>query len=628
MRIGFIVPYKDIVEIAKPILEKEKADVVYIEDAEIADSVSAARKAIDAGAEIIISRGYQAQLIKQVTNIPVVELRLHSQEIGLAIKRAKQILKKPRPHIGLAAFGNMLCDMSFMGELFDVDLDIVRFDKMEMIPDVISSLASKGVEFFICGEWSAQEARIQGYPALIYKASAESILESLREVNRIRYATELENQNRAQLETVLDYTFNGIIKINSEAQVIVINKLVESIIGKSMEEVVGESLTDVIPEIDSDVVEKVLNGHYDNYSISVSFNKQPWVLLLAPIQYEGKITGAIISLQKIGEKNNGTNQIRDMFLRGYTAGTTFADIDTTDNAMKLLIEKAKKYALSNFPVLIYTEEGTEFFAIGEAIHNNSSRKGGPFVSVNLEALDQESQMKLLFGDPLGKEDGQGALAKATYGTLFIRGLDHAARTVQNQIERHLLSRKITRTDAQNIGTYDVRIIASTKRKLQPLVAMGEFSEGLYYMIQGLVLEIPSLRLRKADLVRSFERTFKEVNYNYGKYLVLTEGAKKLVQELDWPGNYKQLESFCEALVLLADRRSVDEVVIRKLYEQLYPRTSVKEGKEQYIVYRSKEEEELMQLLEKYHGNRKLIADELGISVTTLWRRMKKYGIED
>lgn len=627
MKVGVIVPYQEMAEVAKPILEEKNVDVVYFKLTDVSESVNEARKAIEAGAEVIISRGYQAYLIKEYTRIPVVELRIHSQEIGLQIKRAKQIINKERPHIGLVTYGDVLCDMSFMGELFDVQLDVVRFEKMEMVPSVVQKLIKNGVDIIIGGERCMQAAQMFGCPALVYKTSAEAVLEAIREVERISYATEIENQNRAQFETVLDNAFNGIIKINMEAQIIVINKLIEHIIGRTMDEVVGEPIEKIIPEIDLDVIQKVLSGKYDNYTVSITLKKQPWLLLIAPIQYENKITGAILSLQGIKEKiGRNKNQIKDMYLHGYVAETLFSDIKTSDSQMRHQIEKAKKYALSDRPVVIYAEEGTEYHMISEAIHNNSSRKEGPYVSVNLNSVPAEKQIELLFGSV--DEEKTGAFSKAMYGTLFIKNLDCADLQVQNQIAKQLISRTITKTDLDNPGNYDVRIIASTKNKLHSLMKTGEFSEELFYLIQGFTIEVPSLRERKEDLLQFFLEVFKEMNEKYGKYLVLTQGAQKKVQNLEWPGNQMQIRTFCETLVLISDHRSVDEVMIKKLYDQLYPKTILKDGREQYVVYRSPEEEQLMQLLEKHHGNRKLIAEELGISVTTLWRRMKKYGIEE
>ena len=105
------------------------------------------------------------------------------------------------------------------------------------------------------------------------------------------------------------------------------------------------------------------------------------------------------------------------------------------------------------------------------------------------------------------------------------------------------------------------------------------------------------------------------------------GIDKKLQELKWTGNGIQLRSFCERLVLTAKKRMIDEVVLQNLYDELFPHVEESHGEKRILVYRSQETDELEELLERFHGNRKLVAEELGISTTTLWRRMKKYGIE-
>ena len=147
------------------------------------------------------------------------------------------------------------------------------------------------------------------------------------------------------------------------------------------------------------------------------------------------------------------------------------------------------------------------------------------------------------------------------------------------------------------------------------------------MLQSLVLEIPSLNERPEDLRNCFDKELKIYKEKYNRPLSVTEGAYKKLQELKWTGNGIQLRSFCERLVLTAKKRMIDEVVLQNLYDELFPHVEESHGEKRILVYRSQETDELEKLLERFHGNRKLVAEELGISTTTLWRRMKKYGIE-
>ena len=354
--------------------------------------------------------------------------------------------------------------------------------------------------------------------------------------------------------------------------------------------------------------------------------------MIAPIQYDNQITGAILSLQKVADNSKKTKDIQgDMLLHGFAAQTKFEDIQTENAQMRKMLETAKMYALSEHAVMIYGQAGTEDYLLAEAIHNNSIRKVGPYVSINMRGMDKEHQMEELFrreaGDTVSTFGAKGAMIKANHGTLFIKGIEHLTLRVQHQILRTMLSRAQMRTDAQPLDTLDVRIIGSSKINLKHLVEKGEFSEELYYMLQSLVLEIPSLNERPEDLRNCFDKELKIYKEKYNRPLSVTEGAYKKLQELKWTGNGIQLRSFCERLVLTAKKRMIDEVVLQNLYDELFPHVEESHGEKRILVYRSQETDELEELLERFHGNRKLVAEELGISTTTLWRRMKKYGIE-
>ena len=111
---------------------------------------------------------------------------------------------------------------------------------------------------------------------------------------------------------------------------------------------------------------------------------------------------------------------------------------------------------------------------------------------------------------------------------------------------------------------------------------------------------------------------------YQRYVTLTQGARELLRSYEWPGNINQVKSLCQRVVLLAEKRTVDEVFIRRQLDQMAPRIS---DNGQIVVYKDQRAVQLVQLLQKHSGNRQKVAQELGVSPTTLWRRLKKYGID-
>ena len=163
-----LLPEKGMEEKARKIVAESKTDVVYLKAIATVDAVNEARLAVEAGAHIIIARGYQAQLIKQYTHIPLVEMRLQPQEIGLLIQQAKILVKKEHPVIAILAFENMLADLSYMEELFGVTLKIEYLDRIEDAVQRIRDMQDEMVDVIIGGEITCQAAERLGYPSLFY----------------------------------------------------------------------------------------------------------------------------------------------------------------------------------------------------------------------------------------------------------------------------------------------------------------------------------------------------------------------------------------------------------------------------------------------------------------------------
>ncbi len=630
-KIALLLPYREMVEPALAVIGREEADIDYVRAVETVDAVNEARRAVEAGARIIVARGFQAMLIKEYLNVPVIEMRVHAQEMGLLIAKAKTIIKKPEPNVGVLVYENMLCDMSHLGELMGVQLSISYMHRVEDLAEALLSLADRKPDIIIGGRAMCTEAEKLGFPTLFLKAENESIAEAIKEARTMLRVLENEELNTAQFEAVLDTSSNAIIKLNAEGHIIVVSRQMEDLIGKNSEDVIGKSINEVLPDIDEASIRTILEGKSDNYTATVNMRNAAFMLLAAPIRFGDKITGSILSLSRIsGNFGRQQRMQQDVFLSGYTAKGTFSDIHTQNAVMKAMLGQAKKYALSDSPVLIRSGEGTEYYAIAEAIHNNSRRKNGPFVSLRIRGLDKSQQIEALFGKAESPGDARegGAMTKANHGTILIKGIEHLTLEAQHRIIRLLRPHALTRTDARPIDALDVRIIAIAKAPLAELVPSGRISEELYYLISGLTIRIPGLSERPEDLRYYFERYFKTFSKNYSKYSVLTQGGWDALLELPFKGNLAQLKAFTERLVLEVDKRNIDEVIIRKLYSKLYPEIIPdKSGSGKRVVYRSPEALRLSEALKKCGGSRARTAEELGISTTTLWRKMKKYGLE-
>jgi DNA-binding NtrC family response regulator len=265
--------------------------------------------------------------------------------------------------------------------------------------------------------------------------------------------------------------------------------------------------------------------------------------------------------------------------------------------------------------------------IAESIHNAGNDSQGPFLDVPCSGLTEEQQREMIFGE-------RGAVMQTQGGTLLIQDLEDM--TVANQYRLYQLIRfhVIYGSDIAQLRRANVRVMVTAGRPIQTLVKEGILRRDLYYLLSGLELDVPPLRERKEDLKYHLDRVLKTLFERYARYHVLTKGATDCLLSYQWPGNLFQLESFCERLVLTAQKRSIDEITVRNLMKQLYRSDgsdNVGEGAafsgETVGQAQPEKARLLLAALKRHGGNREKTAKELGISKATLWRHMQKYGIK-
>ncbi len=621
------LPDERLLEAAQAMIRERKLTNVSVRAIRTMDAVNEARAAAERGAGLVVASGYQAKLIREYTRLPLVEIRLHTQELGMLLKRARAMARKERPHIGLAAPENLLCDLESIEELFDLRLSVVFLKQTDHISRALRELARLKPDVIMGGEAVCAEARQMGFPSLSLDITERSVAAALLEAERMAAASKLREtaaeEGGAQDALPDGGGSEGSVRVSPNGTVLSISSLIEGLIGRNNEEVVGLPLSGVFPELDSKAAARILRGEQKEYSACAELLGRSWLIRVTPVRYGAQITGANVDFKSVEEAFSAKDglRFRKSRLIGYEAGASFEDIATEDEPMRRMLALAKRYAGSDAPVLIYGEEGTERQTVAEAIHNISLRRGGPFVRVDAKAIGQE-------GDN-GRAGLLEALKKASGGTLFIKDVDRLSPSLQSGLIKLLTADGAVRADAQPLYSPGVRVMASSGVCLQNMVRDGFFHEELFYLLHGLTLQIPPLRRRPADLELYFERYLQECASRLKSALTPEEGALRELCSLDFHGNHIQLKAFCERLALTADGDRVDAAQIRELYEELYPEFPgpEREEPERIVVYQPPEATELNEVLEKYKGNRGMAAKELGISTTTLWRKMRKYGIE-
>lgn len=617
-------------EQARNVIREDELDIDILKVIKTSNSVYEARQAVEQGAEVVLARGVQAAFIRQYTNIPVAELTLTGQEIGLMIASAKKkVPDKKCPQIALIGFKNMFSDTTYADELFDIRLKFYDITAIEQAAEKVDLAIQEGADVLLGGDTVNALAAQKGIPAQFIDSTEESIRSAIGVAKKMILTAEAEKNFTAQFETVLDNSYNGILEIDENKEIMIVNRAGEELFHKKASQLEGTALEKVIPELEQRYIDDVLSGKRDSFMTSVYVAGVPMMLTAAPIQYENKIRGAIISLYRNASvRKNDADELHSYYLKGYVAHAHFSDIRITGKEMEYCVELSKMYALSKNPVLICGEDGTDKEKLAQCIHNNSSYKAGPFVAVNCSGMTEQMQVDRLFGNPDAEDESmkKGALAIGDHGTIVISEIEKLSLLCQYRLYRAIRYDSLIQNDLERSQTLDNRIIAITGADLYQYVEQGRFRQDLYYLLNSLTVEIPPLRKRPQDIRAIVEDCRVRFTKRYARFPKIAEDAMEALAGFGWQGNEIQLESFCERLFLTSPKKTITSDYVYFLLDTLYP---VKERISEdgtTVIYQHPEAARLTELLEKHQGNRSAVAKELGISTTTLWRRMKKYGV--
>jgi len=628
-KIAVLLPKEFMLEQAEKVISKGNYNIHYLKVINTVDAISEARNAVNEGADIIVSRGYQAKLIQENTNIVVAEIKVSTQDIAYLIKKSKQLINKKNPKIAIVAFKNMIENISYLSELFDVSIFEYYIDDFEEMDYVIEEISKNSIDIVLGGETVIQITEKYNIPSLFLSSTEDSIEKAFILAKRMAHAIDIEQSNQAYVNTVMETSFNGIIKIDKERRITAINRAVESILEKKNTDVSGTAIEKLMPEINVEYINDILNGKKEKYSTSIRVNGFSVMLVIAPIQFEGNVYGAIISSRKLDTEKADSETIKDMIMNGFTAKYKFSAINTDNKIYMENIELAKKYAIIKSPVFIVSRDSIEAEKIAQAIHNNSNRKNAPYISINCSGMNNEEQKLLLFGNTAANNDKvaeRGVVEVCNLGTLYISEIDKLSLICQYKLFKIINCLPVFKPDVEEAKKYDIKVIVSASKELWSMVKEGTFREDLYYCFCPFIVKIPSLKNRTADIKRILRERLKTFTEKYFTYMTITDEAISAITSYNWEGNEIQFNFFCDRLFLTSSKRVIDEDIVKSLIEELYPNIETVENEERLVIYRYPEAEQIIKMLDKYRGNRAAVANELNISTTTLWRKMKKYGI--
>jgi len=434
--------------------------------------------------------------------------------------------------------------------------------------------------------------------------------------------------------TIVDSINEGVFTVDRDWRITAFNRAAERITGVSREQAIGSPCCDVfranICEKDCPLRRTMDSGKPIVNATAHIINQQgqriPIRIATALLRDEdGNIVGGVETFQDLTQVEQLQKELQARY--------TFEDIVGRSPAMMRLFEILPQIAESSSTVLIEGPSGTGKELFARAIHSLSPRKNRPFVAVNCAALPDTLLESELFGHKAGaftdaKRDKPGRFARAEGGTIFLDEIGDISPAMQVRLLRVLQERVIEPLGGVKPIPVDVRVIAATNRDLAKLMRSGKFRDDLYYRIRVVHLELPGLEKRREDiplLVDHLVAKFNRLQGFSGKNVAgVSDEVLARLMEHDYPGNVRELENIIEQAFVLCRGGMIE---LNHLPPELRPTARHGTRIGQPMSLEAIEKLFITETLQRRNGNRKLAAEDLGINVSTLYRKIKALGID-
>lgn len=298
------------------------------------------------------------------------------------------------------------------------------------------------------------------------------------------------------------------------------------------------------------------------------------------------------------------------------------------------LEMVRQVAPTDSTVLLLGESGTGKELLAKEIHRLSRRSHGPFVSINCAALPETLLESELFGHVKGAftgavRDKEGLLRVADGGTFFLDEVSETSPAIQVKLLRVLQEREVVPVGGSRPIRVDIRLISATNVNLMKSVEEGKFRQDLYYRLNVIPINIPPLRERGEDIIKLAEYFIEKFSRRTGKPVIkLSERAENALLAYHWPGNVRELENAIERALVVSDSVMIE---LEDLPEEVRGKSMKDKEVEVKMqadgTLRETEKEIIIRVLKETGGNKRLASQKLGIHYSTLYRKLKQYGLD-
>lgn len=580
------------------------------------------------GFDVIISRGITAELIKtRIKEIPVVEISVVGNDLIRTLFEAKDLFGNKT--MAIIGSHNMIYGVEALSRIIGVELKAYHLSPKKDSIAAINEAVNDRCEVIVGGVKSCEYAKEVGLENIVIKSGHEALWQVFSEAKRMAIVRFNEQSKAEAFKTILDYTPEGILEIDEEKRILICNINAQKILNVS-DDICGKFLHEVISN--DEPILAVLEENKSCFNELVKYNGSQLAVTRAPVYLKDKAIGMVITMQGVSSIQNVERSIRKkIYSRGHIARYCFEDIVGDGPVMQAVINKIKRYADADFDVLILGKSGTGKELFAQSLHNYSMRRNNPFVAVNCAAIQQNLLESELFGYVEGAFTGavkggkEGLFEQAHGGTIFLDEIAEISQEVQCKLLRVLQEREIMRLGDNRVLPVNIRVIAATNKDIFSLVQQGKFREDLYYRLDVLTVRIPCLNERREDIPLIAKHIINQHikgNGYVNKKLSFSNEALELLKKMDWIGNVRQLTNVCTRAAVLCKGTEItgsDLEDIKSDSGEGFSNNYTDNNKNNNLC----EYDNIMKALKETNYNHTKAAEILGISRTTLWKKLNK-----
>ena len=593
--------------------------------------------------DVVIAGGSNGAYLKTRVSVPVVLIGPTGFDVMHALARARRDGAK----VALVTHGNTPDEVRRFIAAYGIDVTFASYQSAQDAESVVLDLRDRGIGAVVGPGLIADLAANAGMGAvfLYSRASVRAAFDTALEVAQ---PTRRETVRRQRLDNLLQHLRDGVVALDAQGRVEAMNQRLASVLGIDAAQAVGRALLDLAP----DLAGSLPDADGDTFC---TVRGASYVVHRGPLASSSSAAGTVLTFQesRAVERLDRTLRSRQR-VQQFSARYQLGDIVGVSDSIERVRTLVQRYAKSDATVLILGESGTGKEMVAQSMHQLSARRDFAFVAINCGAFPEALLESELFGYEEGaftgaRKGGKAGLIEVAHrGTLFLDEIAEMPLSLQSRLLRVLQEREVVRLGSTEPTRVDIRVVAATHRALTEGIEVGSFRADLYYRLNILSIALPPLRERPNDLLPLAVELLLQAASREPRLaprLPDADAAKRVLASLSepfkrytWPGNVRELQNVIERIAVeLADAdmgtgtdsnsaaetvftREVLRTVAPEIFDQPHTRT-----KKAALTLRQRsrhvEADEIRAALAACDGDRDAVCQALGISKTTLWRKL-------